>query len=71
MSNGNPADQHDEGAVLLEQKEAIALITLSHPAALNALTWTMYQQIEAHLEHLYSFMKKMICSFEATSPYEA
>jgi enoyl-CoA hydratase/carnithine racemase len=52
MSNGNAADQHDEGAVLLEQKGAIALITLSRPAALNALTWAMYQQMEAHLEHL-------------------
>ena len=28
------------------------MLTLSHPAALNALTWTMYRQMEAHLEHL-------------------
>ncbi len=52
MSTGNAARQHDEGAVLLEQKGPIAMIKLSHPAALNALTWTMYQQMEAHLEHL-------------------
>jgi enoyl-CoA hydratase/carnithine racemase len=52
MSTGNAAHQHDEGAVLLEQKGPIAMITLSRPAALNALTWTMYQQIEAHLEHV-------------------
>ncbi len=52
MSTGNAAHQHDEGAVLLEQKGPIAMITLSRPAALNALTWTMYQQMEAHLEHV-------------------
>lgn len=52
MSNGNTVQQHDEGAVLLEQQGPIALLTLSRPAALNALTWTMYQQIETHLEHI-------------------
>jgi len=52
MSTGNAAHQQDEGAVLLEQMGAIALITLSRPTALNALTWTMYQQLEAHLEHV-------------------
>jgi enoyl-CoA hydratase len=52
MSNGNADHQQDEGAVLLEQKGPIAMITLSRPAALNALTWTMYQQMEAHLEHV-------------------
>ncbi len=51
MSNGNPAHRHDEGAVLLEQNGPIAMITLSRPAALNALTWSMYQQMDAHLEH--------------------
>ena len=54
MSTGNSADQHDEGAALLEQNGPVARITLSRPAALNALTWTMYRQIEAHLEHLAS-----------------
>lgn len=52
MSTGNAADQQDEGAALLEQDGAIARITLSRPAALNALTWTMYRQLEAHLERL-------------------
>src|SRR5437764_15057240 len=52
MSTGNAAHQHVEGAVLFEQKGPIALLKLSRPAALNALTWTMYQQMEAHLEHV-------------------
>ncbi|HEY7415813.1 MAG TPA: enoyl-CoA hydratase-related protein, partial [Ktedonobacteraceae bacterium] len=52
MSTETAADQHDEGAVLLEQKGPVAIITLSRPAALNALTWTMYQQMETHLERL-------------------
>ncbi len=52
MSTGNAGHQDDEGAVLLEQKGPIALIRLSRPAALNALTWTMYQQMEAHLVHV-------------------
>ncbi|HKV00724.1 MAG TPA: enoyl-CoA hydratase [Ktedonobacteraceae bacterium] len=52
MSTENAAHHDDEGEVLLEQKGPIALITLSRPAALNALTWTMYQQMEAHLESL-------------------
>jgi len=42
----------DAGAVLLEQNGPIATLTLSRPAALNALTWTMYQQMEKHLERL-------------------
>jgi enoyl-CoA hydratase/carnithine racemase len=52
MSKGYPADRHVEGAVLLDQKGAIALITLTRPAVFNALTWTMYRQLEAHLEHV-------------------
>lgn len=52
MSTGNAADQQDAGAALLEQEGAVARITLSRPAALNALTWTMYRQLEAHLERL-------------------
>src|SRR5258706_3968257 len=52
MSTENAADHDDEGAVLLEQKGPIGTITLSRPAALNALTWSMYQQMEAHLEQL-------------------
>src|SRR5438270_4643969 len=52
MSTENVAHHHEEGAVLLEQNGPVAMITLSRPAALNALTWTMYQQMEAHLEQL-------------------
>lgn len=52
MSTENAAHHDDEGAVRLVQKGPVALITLSRPAALNALTWTMYQQMEAHLESL-------------------
>lgn len=52
MSTENAAHHHEEGAVLLEQKGPIAQITLSRPAALNAMTWSMYQQLEAHLESL-------------------
>lgn len=40
------------GAVLFEQHGPIALLTLSRPNALNALTWTMYQQLEAHIGHI-------------------
>jgi enoyl-CoA hydratase/carnithine racemase len=52
MSSGNAAHHNDEGAVLLEQSGPVAMITFSRPAALNALTWSMYQQMEAHLERL-------------------
>ena len=52
MAAENADHQPDEGTVLLEQNGHIALITLSRPAALNALTWSMYQQMETHLEHV-------------------
>ena len=52
MSTENVPHHEDEGAVLLEKEGPIAMITLSHPAALNALTWAMYQQMETHLESL-------------------
>src|SRR6266700_338972 len=52
MSTENVAHHHEEGAVLLEQNGPIAMITLSRPAALNAMTWTMYQQLEAHIVSL-------------------
>jgi enoyl-CoA hydratase/carnithine racemase len=48
----NTAHPYDEGAVHLEQKGPIAILTLSRPAALNALSWTMYQQLEAHLKRV-------------------
>jgi enoyl-CoA hydratase/carnithine racemase len=52
MLSENKGHHEDEGAVLLEQRGATAIITLARPATLNALTWTMYQQMEAHLERL-------------------
>jgi enoyl-CoA hydratase/carnithine racemase len=52
MSTEKTAHDDDEGAVLLEKRGPIAMITLARPAALNALTWTMYEQMEAHLERL-------------------
>lgn len=52
MPTENAGRQREEGAVLLELKEPLAIITLSRPAALNALTWAMYQQMEAHLERI-------------------
>src|SRR5436309_3342096 len=47
-------ENREEGTVFLEQKGPVAVLTLSRPAALNALTWTMYEQIETHLEFLAS-----------------
>ncbi len=52
MSNEEDTRNNQEGAVLLEQTGTVAVMTLSRPAALNALTWAMYQQIEAHLQHI-------------------
>ena len=52
MLSENTVPHEDEGAVLLEQSGALAILTLARPAALNALTWTMYEQMEAHLERL-------------------
>lgn len=52
MPTENISSSEDEGAVLFEHQGCIMTLTLSRPAALNALTWAMYQQIEAALEHL-------------------
>lgn len=52
MPNEDKAWNQAEGAVLLERVGAVALVTLSHPAALNALTWRMYEQLEQHVEFL-------------------
>ena len=52
MSTESSANRKDEGAVLLDQTRSVATLTLSRPAALNSLTWAMYQQMEAHLERL-------------------
>ena len=52
MSTEDSAKEQERGAVLLERRGSIAVMTLSRPAALNALTWTMYQQLDTHLEDL-------------------
>lgn len=52
MSTESSASRKDEGNVLLDLAGPVATLTLSRSAALNALTWAMYQQMEAHLEHL-------------------
>ncbi len=48
--------QRDEGAVLLAQEGPVATITFARPAALNALTWSMYKQLEQHLDRLAADM---------------
>lgn len=49
----NPiSNAHEEGEVRLELTGSIAKLTLSRTAALNALTWTMYEQLESHLNTL-------------------
>src|SRR5438876_12120380 len=52
QEDGFDATIHEEGVVLLERTEWVATITLSRPDALNALTWAMYRQLEAHIETL-------------------
>ncbi len=44
--------KEEDGAVLLERAEPVAILTLSRPAQLNALSWSMYQQLAEHLEQL-------------------
>jgi enoyl-CoA hydratase/carnithine racemase len=52
LSTENSVNRRDEGEVLLDQAGPVATLTLARSAALNALTWVMYQQMEAHLERL-------------------
>ncbi|MBE3560458.1 MAG: enoyl-CoA hydratase/isomerase family protein [Ktedonobacteraceae bacterium] len=52
MSTQEFTNQQEEGKVLLELIGPVATLTISRPAALNALTWTMYQQLESHLDYL-------------------
>lgn len=40
------------GSVELTRTGAVAVLTLSRPQAHNALTWTMYDQLDAHLAAL-------------------
>jgi len=52
MPDENESNNQNQGAVLLERRDQIAVLTLSRPAALNALTWSMYSQMEEHLINL-------------------
>jgi enoyl-CoA hydratase/carnithine racemase len=52
MPTQDDSSTREEGKVLLERTGTIATITLSRPGSLNALTWTMYQQLKAHLDRL-------------------
>lgn len=42
------------GEVRLEHRGAVAWVTIDRPAARNALSWHMYEELDAHLEHLAS-----------------
>lgn len=44
--------ENDQGCIKLERQGAIAILTLSRPHALNAVTWEMYKQFEEHLNEL-------------------
>jgi enoyl-CoA hydratase/carnithine racemase len=54
MSITNHTNAREDGVVLLERTGSIAMMTISRPGSLNALTWTMYEQMEAHLRTLAS-----------------
>jgi enoyl-CoA hydratase len=56
-SMAEPSSSHDSQApapangvdgqpeVILERRDAVAVLTLSHPSALNAMTWFMYEEL--------------------------
>ncbi len=50
--NNKDEGRRDEGAVLLERNGPLATLTLARPAALNALSWAMYGQLQEHLGQL-------------------
>ncbi len=52
MPTQDNATNHEEGAILLERTGPVAVITLSRPTALNALTWAMYEQLDTYLSQL-------------------
>lgn len=41
-----------EGVVFLEQRGRVATITFDRPAARNAMTWAMYEQLDAALDKI-------------------
>jgi enoyl-CoA hydratase/carnithine racemase len=53
MSMAQPSSvSPEDGTVLLERTGHVALLTLSRPAAHNAMTWTMYDQLATCLDQL-------------------
>src|SRR5579875_1034335 len=46
------AEAHDEATVVFERRGPVAVLTLSHPAALNAMTWSMYEELARRCEEL-------------------
>ncbi|MCL6452807.1 MAG: enoyl-CoA hydratase/isomerase family protein [Alicyclobacillus sp.] len=49
---GTTSAPDSQGTVHLERQGAVALLTLSNPKALNAMTWHMYEALTAHLDAL-------------------
>ena len=52
METNKPAKVHDAGEVRPERDGAVAIVTLARPHALNAMTWAMYEQLDAHVAAL-------------------
>jgi enoyl-CoA hydratase/carnithine racemase len=52
MPNEDNTTNLEIGTIFLERIGPVAVLTLSHPAALNALTWRMYEQLDAYLVEL-------------------
>lgn len=52
MSTTDAPSGQDDGRVLIERTGAVATLTLDRPSALNAMTWTMYEQLEGHARAL-------------------
>jgi enoyl-CoA hydratase/carnithine racemase len=54
VSTADDPSGQDDGQVLIERAGAVATLTLARPSALNAMTWTMYEQLETHVRTLAS-----------------
>ena len=52
MTRPDGEARRDMGEVRLERADAVAVVVLSRPSALNAMTWAMYEQLEAHMDAL-------------------
>jgi enoyl-CoA hydratase/carnithine racemase len=56
MGESSPSTNQEGGAgtVLCERTGPVATLTFSHPEALNAMTWGMYEALSRHCEELES-----------------